>query len=181
MASRVRTAGESLKASLCVLPSALSPSARLGFAALGNPCEKTPQACPFAPHQRKEFARVEFRSFLAKKSFQAPSNVRRCPGTQPVPFGGDPVIVQRVPHEWCQTKVVRAASEYHGGKRNRPVRDCPYNVRLPSMFLKTKRAKGDFGEAGPTQIRSVAGLPRWMRVVPWSFTVMVIVSSYSRP
>jgi hypothetical protein len=78
--------------------SACSGPPALGCSPSRDPFEKALHAGALTPHQGEELARVEIGGVLPEESLHAPADVERPPRREPVSFGDNPVVVQRVQH-----------------------------------------------------------------------------------
>ena len=67
----------------------------LNTMAFRNPREEMLQSRALAPKKAEELGCVEGVHVSAQKSFQPPANIRTGPGTQPVAFGGRPIVAKR--------------------------------------------------------------------------------------
>lgn len=72
--------------------------AALNAAALSGPVDEPLELVAMPPAQSEEFSGIEVGSFLAKKGFEAPLDIRALPRRKAIAARGNPVIAERPKH-----------------------------------------------------------------------------------
>lgn len=66
--------------------------------ALGGPVDEAGEIVAVLPGKMEEFFGVEVSGFLAQEGFKAPLEIGTVPGPEAIAPGGNPVVVERLPH-----------------------------------------------------------------------------------
>ena len=72
--------------------------AALDAATLGCPVDESLELVAMTPAELEEFSGVEIGSFPAKKSFEAPPDIRATPRCEAIAARGNPIIAKRLKH-----------------------------------------------------------------------------------